>query len=160
MQIHVTVFIMSREVYSCVQYSHECSLTTSFSTVTYEPEYVSKSTRIHLRAPNFSKIIIDQFWDSDHQGRTQSDGHQPQVSVPLRASYTTVLISRPVASYRKGGTTPPRGVWMCCRPADAATPQAPHPPPWVSFNDHVPRDMLATHYHVHPSHIQRYYDLD
>ena len=37
-----------------------------------------------------------------HQGRTQSDPHQPQVSVPL--------ISRPVVSYRKGGTTPLRGV--------------------------------------------------
>ena len=37
-----------------------------------------------------------------HQGRTESDPHQPQVSVPL--------ISRPVVSYRKGGTTPLRGV--------------------------------------------------
>ena len=38
-------------------------------------------------------------WYSGHQERTRSDPRQPQVSVPL--------ISRPVVSYRKGGTTPP-----------------------------------------------------
>ena len=43
-------------------------------------------------------------FSSGHQGRTQSDPHWPQVSVPL--------ISRPVVSYREGGTTPLRGVQL------------------------------------------------
>jgi hypothetical protein len=43
-------------------------------------------------------------WEySGHQGRTRSDPRRPQVSVPL--------ISRPVVSYREGGTTPLWGVW-------------------------------------------------
>ena len=51
---------------------------------------------------NDIKIVQLYINVSGHQGRTQSDPHQLQVSVPL--------ISRPVVSYRKGGTTPLQGV--------------------------------------------------
>ena len=46
--------------------------------------------------------ITVQFCLSSLQGRTQSDHHWPQVSVPL--------ISQPMVSYRKGRGTPPWGV--------------------------------------------------
>ena len=62
---------------------------------------------MHLEENIYYKILfsyistllhINSSEDSGHQRRTQSDGHQPQVSVPL--------ISRPVASYGEGRTTP------------------------------------------------------